>query len=287
MTTVTRRIKQIEQPKGGYLNPKSMIEIDLDNGVILNSIENIAPAYVGLTVDYLTRFIDMLSKGNGLEESVKDAFSISLRGSLAAYEYGIVNALKEAYSYLDNIKGLDDISIINACKLVTFDDWYRNGMLGINATKAGNVNPDKATIENIRIMVDRVNVFKMYFGEIKDNEITFEPEDANIELYNKLLDEGKGTYGGYTATVAAGDGDFITRNCLWDMKVSKYPPSMEHTLQILMYWVMSRHSGKKCYEQINTIGIYNPRLGKAYTADTRLIDKRVIEDIEKKVICYE
>ena len=287
MTTVTGRIKQIEQPFGGYLNPSDLVEINLDSGLQLYKNENIAPKYVGLAVDYLTRFINAKEKCNDIKVCIRDAFEISLKGSLAAYEYGIVSALAEAHSYINNIKGLDDISIINACKLVTFDDWYRRGSIGINATKGVNVNPNRETIENIRTMVNRVNIFKEHFGEIVRDNITFEPEEPNIEAYNKMIEEGRGTYGGYTAVVGAGDGDFITKDALWDMKVSKYPPNIDYTLQILMYWIMGKHSGQRCYESITNIGIYNPRLGKAYTIDVRLIDKRVIEKIEREVICYE
>ena len=53
------------------------------------------------------------------------------------------------------IKGLDNISIINACKMVTYDVWYRNPMVAMTARGAEDTNPDLETIENIKIMVER------------------------------------------------------------------------------------------------------------------------------------
>ena len=50
---------------------------------------------------------------------------------------------------------------------------------------------------------------------------------------------------GYTKIVNAGDGDFLTKDTLWDFKVSKSKIDRKQTLQILMYWIMGKHSGKK------------------------------------------
>ena len=38
--------------------------------------------------------------------------------------------------------------------------------------------------------------------------------------------------GGYTSTITVGDGDFMTQDGIWDIKVSKNPPTKEHTLQV-------------------------------------------------------
>ena len=54
--TVTQRIRVIQQPAGGYI-PVSALSVKqyMDN-FSLNSKENISANYVGLVVDYLTRF---------------------------------------------------------------------------------------------------------------------------------------------------------------------------------------------------------------------------------------
>ena len=73
MSSVTNRIKEVKQPRGGYVNPREFREIELVDKKILNDEENIHASIVGMAVDYLSR----LSTGNTKEES----FKISLMGA--------------------------------------------------------------------------------------------------------------------------------------------------------------------------------------------------------------
>ena len=77
MASVTHRIRSIKQPYGGYLKRKDFHIVNFDDGIILHSNENIPPTTVGMTVDYLTRF--MYVKHNR-----KAAFDISLKGGLSS-----------------------------------------------------------------------------------------------------------------------------------------------------------------------------------------------------------
>lgn len=43
--------------------------------------------------------------------------------------------------------------------------------------------------------------------------------------------------GGYSPIVTAGDGDYLTKDTLWDFKVSKKELNSKHTLQLLMYYI--------------------------------------------------
>lgn len=71
--SVTQRIKQVDQPKGGYIKPKEFKAELLGKGTeALNSAENVSPILVGLAVDYMTRFMSGASD--------EDAFEISLKG---------------------------------------------------------------------------------------------------------------------------------------------------------------------------------------------------------------
>ena len=63
--------------------------------------------------------------------------------------------------------------------------------------------------------------------------------------------------GGYTHTVNAGDGDFMTADTLWDFKVSKKKPTKDHTLQLIMYWRMGLHSIHPEYKNVRYLGIVN------------------------------
>lgn len=58
MVSVTQRISQIKQPRGGYLNRKSFEVKQLEPETFIDTkYENIAPQTIGLVVDYLTRMV--------------------------------------------------------------------------------------------------------------------------------------------------------------------------------------------------------------------------------------
>lgn len=259
MNSVTNRIKNVKQPRGGYINPSEFSVIDLNDGRTLYEEENIHGSIVGMVVDYLTRYM--------IDKDIAKAFRISLLGAREAATFLGSSTEQEANNYLKNIKGLDDNSIINACKLVTFDVWFRNPVDAMFANTAKQTNPDKATVENIRTMVERSISFFQKYGPITINGFTFEKD-------------------GYTKTVSSGDGDFLTKDTLWDFKVTKTKLSNKNTLQLLMYWIMGQHSGKKEYENINKIGVFNPRLNVVYLFDMTTISPEIISAVEKDVICY-
>lgn len=259
MSSVTQRINEIKQPRGGYIKPSQLEIRILDDGKTLYENENLHVSVVGMAVDYLTR----LSMGTDAEK----AFSISLQGAMLASSFGVPDAIQVADNLLSNIKGLDDNSVINACKLTTFDVWFRNMPAALTAKKAIDTNPDSYTIQNIQIMVERSITFWDMYGPIVKNGFTFEQH-------------------GYTPTVNSGDGDFLTQDTLWDFKVSKSKPTNKHTLQLLMYWIMGQHSGKCEFNGITNIGIFNPRLNTVYTLPISKVDSTTIKDIETEVICY-
>ena len=96
----------------------------------------------------------------------------------------------------------------------------------------------------------------------------------------------KGNLGGYTPVVDSGDGDFLTEDTLWDFKVTKSKIMSKHTLQLLMYWIMGKHSGQPIYSNINRIGIFNPRSNIVYIMNTNDISPDIIKAVETDVICY-
>lgn len=258
MSSVTARIKEVKQPRGGYIKPSQFSVEEIDDGKVLSETENVHASVIGMVVDYLTRY----TMGADIEE----AFDISRRGAKEA-SYVNKNALKEAEKYLKHIKGLDDLSIINACKMVTFDVWFRNRTIAPSAKTAADTNPDCDTIQNIRIMVERSVSFWNKYGPIIKYGFTFETN-------------------GYTKTVNVGDGDFLTDDTLWDFKVSKSKPTNKHTLQLLMYWIMGLHSGKDEFKRIKKLGIFNPRLHTIYILNIESVSTDIIKVVESDVICY-
>ena len=250
MPSVTQRISQVKQPRGGYLNPKDLDLVQLTNEVELAEIESIHASLVGLAVDYLTRF--------RLGTDIVEAFSISILGAR------IIGEELSCIRYLQKIKGLDDASISIAAKVVGYDVCFRAGPMGYRPVET--IVADKDTIGNIRIMVERSLAFFKKYGPIVKDGFTFE--------------------GGYTKIVETGDGDFLTKDTLWDFKVSGKDPTNKHTLQLLMYYLMGIHSKHSYFKEIKKVGIYNPRLNRVYTYNLANIPASVFSEIEKEVIGY-
>ncbi|MDR4887977.1 hypothetical protein RGU12_10495 [Fredinandcohnia sp. QZ13] len=250
LVSVTRRISQVKQPRGGYIKPKDFVVTDLSDDYTLNENENINGSLVGTAVDYLTRFLNGTPK--------KEVFRVSLMGAFNVKEPFLADDL------LFDIEGLDDTSIESACKMVGFDVAYRAGVMGYKPVDL--INPDKETISNIRIMVNRgLNFLKLY-GPIVKNGFTFE--------------------GGYTSTIDTGDGDFLTENTLWDFKVLKSAPTNKHSLQLLIYYLMGVHSNHSEFKKIENLGIYNPRLNKVYLLPINKISNEIINEVNTTVIGY-
>lgn len=86
--------------------------------------------------------------------------------------------------------------------------------------------------------------------------------------------------------VSSGDGDYLTNDTIWDFKVSKNEPTSKHSLQLLMYYILGKHSIHSQFNQIQYLGIYNPRLNKVYRYDIYNLSKEVIEEVSSEVIGY-
>ena len=166
---------------------------------------------------------------------------------------------------MNDVKGLDNASIINAMKLVGFDVCFRAGFMGYRPID--EIQPDAMTIDNVRGMVKRSLEFLDYYGPKVLDGFTFE--------------------GGYTEIISSGDGDFTTSYTLWDVKVSKDKPKKEYTLQLLMYWIMGLHSIHPEFKNIKFLGIYNPRLICVYRLNVTQISSEVIAEVSARVIGYE
>jgi len=278
MSSVTGRINEIKQPYGGYLKPSAFKTTVINDGITLNEQENLHASTIGLVIDYFTRFVMGADK--------REAFEISLKGAKCAEKLGSY-FMDEAEALLDGITELNDESIINACKLVTFDVWYRNPIFAFGSKGYEEICPDETTIQNIHTLIQRSASFFEKYEPVTKEGFTFEPVKKNEKAYQNMLESGKGSYGGYTATVQFGDGDFLTADTLWDFKVSKSKPKSKHTLQLLMYWIMGQHSGQEIYKNITKLGIFNPRLNTVYLLDMKEVPETVIKTVEKEVICYE
>lgn len=249
-TSVTARVRELHQPPGGYINPDSMEVHTFNDGVELGP-ENIKPSMMGLVVDYMTRFAE--------GESVEKAFRVSILGGKR------LGRIEEVEEFTSKIIGLDDESIANACRLTLFDAYIRAGYAPMS--KPSDVQPDHQTCENIRVMIKRAQTFFAEFGPIIDTCPIF--------------------FGGYTDSISFGDGDYLTKDTIWDFKVSQKPPTIHHTLQLVVYFLLSKHSFFSWFSPIINIGIFNPRLNVAYTLNMLTVPVEVIREIETEVIGYK
>ena len=251
MTSVTRAIKNFKQPYGGFLKVKEFMKEKYDDEFSLNSEESIPPGTVGLVTEYLTEFMLGIDK-------VK-VFSVSIHSAR------IVDSSDSFLDSLNNIQGLDDASIINACKLSACYVIYRAGPQHYKPIEDFDV--DKNTIENIRAMVKR----SLYF----------------FENNGPVIESGFNFKGAYTNKILTGDGDILTEDGLWDMKVSKNNFTSKQTLQLLVYYLMGLKSeNRDKFIKIEKIGLFNPRLNTAYYKFIKDIPEEVIERVKKEVIGY-
>lgn len=294
--TVTTRAKSVKQPRGGYLKPSSMQKIVFEDGKELGD-ENINPGLVGSAVDCLTDYMDMFSDvSTNAERHIKTKLLMGM-SNFFNKEYFIMHIFSKSYlgykhresffgkdstiirydydngldakSLINGINGLDDDSIIAACRLAAYDIWmWMNPKEAMNAlASVEHIVPDASTIENIRVMVKRSITFFSQFGPI-------------IEAHNSM-------HIGGDSIINAGEYDYLTKDTLWDFKVSKKEPNNKQTLQILIYWIMGMHSNLEFFDRVEKIGIYNPRLNTAYIKAIKDIPEETITTICKDVICYK
>lgn len=256
-TSVTRRAAAVTQPRGGFVKPSSFAVRQLDDGYpspLDHKAENIHASLVGLAVDYLTRL------GGGTEP--REAFKVALMGAARLGENYFAGAATDVQSLRPGV--VDAAAIAAACRLAGFDVVLRAGPSAYNP--AARTNPDATTKRHISIMVDRSLRFFREYGPVTLDGFTME--------------------GGYTDIVSSGDGDFLTRDTLWDFKVSVSKPTKVHTLQLLMYYLMGRRSSHREFQTIKYLGIFNPRLNIVSGVPIAEIPREVIDQVSREVIGY-
>lgn len=314
MVSVTQRLRQVKQPRGGYINPKLMEVTYLTGGApapIDHTVENVHSSLVSMAIDYLTRWC-LDHKKPAHVAAAEHAFKISCFGAGnldRALGTNYFERAMELCKLIDESRDFNPdrptlpapVAIAAAIELASFDVGFRAGSQFFNPD--ANTTPDAITIEHIRTMVERSLVF--------------------FDKYGPSLVDGFTMLGGYTEMVDAGDGDFVTIDTLWDFKVSIKPPTSAHTLQLLMYWLMARQSDwnwtatwnwdhKTPIEEWREtwdldgylrdnrswpddlhgptpthVGIYNPRLNAVYRIAISSIPAEVLEEVSREVIGFD
>lgn len=263
---MTERVKQIDQPWGGYVRRRDMDEIPMVEELVGSEGEQIefdgfSGGLVGSAVDYLFRL--------RLGLSPEEAFHIPLVGMERFGSANHVNLGKTRDRLLAEVDDpqLGDDSVAAALCLAGYDVWARTDGVGYDPRFPERA--DEYTIADVREMVNRCVCFDERFLRITDTGLYFP--------------------GGYTEIVSSGDADYMNPFCLLDLKTATRPPQKDATLQLLMYFIMARHSIilEPKYEWLTTIGIFNPRLNRAWFKDVWELGSDLIRFIEEEVLGYE
>ena len=259
--SVTYRISTVEQPKGGYVPKKLFLETqyeDMKDILSISSNDKSLLSIQGLTVDYLTRFM--------ITENLNKSFSIALAGAKKLDEFsGCDDETDKIHYLLSGIKGLDDLSIRNACKVSGYDTAFRAGIKSYRNVDEIKISDEM--INNIRTMVERGLNYLNSIGPVIDSEMTFE--------------------GGYTDMVSSGDGDYLTKESIIDFKVSTKPFSSHWSLQLLMYYLLGYHSiYSKKYKKLKNLCIFNPYENKSYTVKIDEISDEAKYKVSHEVLGY-
>ena len=276
METVTGRIdtvfKTIIMSAIDFLKLSDFEKIQLDDRIVLNKKENLDASIVGRTVDYMSRL--------AYSHDFKKSFYLPLIGLAIAAERKKDNTF--FYETLEilwkdmSADVLSDKAITATCRLASFDVWERNPSQAIKYHNIESINPDHETAQNIRCLLKRTLYF--YNRErIFYNRDTVKFDDGYLE-------------GGFTDTVGKGDFDFLTSDTLFDLKVVQEATlkrsAKKYILQILMYWIIGKHSGNEVFKDITKIGFFNPRSNAAYVLNMSKVSPDIIRFVEDYVICY-
>lgn len=251
--TVTSRIATIVPPKGGYV-PLSFLKETVTDESEISMPRTLRTDVAGQCVQY---YATLLYTGDSSK-----ATEISGRGFIRMTE-------EQREDYLDLCSRLDSeedergrVGVMYA--ISSYDELFRSGRF----TK-GPVGPDISDDEaDVLLEASKRVVAFMARHPVTDIEVTFP--------------------GAYTDCICAGDADILCEDCLWDVKVSKYPPTRDNLLQVLVYYLMGMHSNERSkYEDVERMGIYNPLLGREYTVELSDISEDVKEEVRRKVIGYK
>lgn len=234
MRLISRYVKEIKQPKGGLVPVKYMEQIKFDDGKVLGDEENIGPGLIGTTVDYVTRKL--------LLPSLDADMTAYLEGSRQVRRYDTAEA------YLNEIKNLSDKSLDAAIRFCGFDVINKASIQYY--TDIEKLRPNKQTLENVRVMVQRCFDFFEKAGPIANHGVAV----------RKL---------GFFGAV-----DYVTQDSLYDLKTTKNRITSKDVLQAVIYG--------KLVSKCKRVGIFNPRQNIAYVLDMATLSpetNKALEDL--------
>lgn len=241
------------------------IEYPFYDGIDLNfNDKNTNNTMISITTNYLTRYF-LLKENNDSKlseiECKEKAFLIPKKGSEISNKKSEFDDLLKRINIKNN--QIDDETIINAMQISNFSFFYWKD--DFKYEKIKKANPDNETINNIRIMIQRsVDFFK------------------NNDFYecSILFDESLRK----TKCLTRADADFMSKKTLWKFSIQKEMKNKNKDLiKLLIYYVLSKKNPnweKSIYKDLDSIGIFNPRLNVFIFWKIDDIGKELIKKID-------
>lgn len=274
MSSVSELVETIEQPIFGILPISCFEKKELkQDSYVLSGKNSIPAAHLGLIVDYCIKYILGVKLSDILHVEYA-GYAEHIRVSAIRF-FDSISEQSLTQIYIEderkNICLSDFISKVENAK--TFDDFVTNMLYVI---QYGDF------IRNFRYAYDRIGeTFKTKLSkeELQDILVLFMRTQSWISTFDDVTPMYKFKPYGYNNTVTSGEGDFCTKNTLWDLKVSNGEPTTKDTLQLLIYYIMAKHSGNKLYKDVDSVGVYNPRLDTTWLCDIQRIKPSIIKKV--------
>lgn len=264
MSSIIERVNDVSRSVQTCFSLNKFDEKKLSDGKKLSKSLSVNAPIVSSAVECLS----LVSIGVPVDE----AFASYMSYAKIAEDNGKPDAVAISSELLSNIKGLDDDSIVSACKLVSFGLWrnYKPGSYrsATAMTCSERTNPDADSIQDIRVLVERCTNFWNEYGPVVERDFDFKPM-------------------GYSKTVDSGKGEFLTDDTMWMLHFTEYNPVGKPVIELLTWYVMSKHSHNTRFGGVKNIGIFHPKRNIVYTLPIERIGEDTVKIIEKDVICYE
>lgn len=229
--SVSDFVRSCNQPEGGYINIGKFKTINLGGKFIDQSIENVAPRYMGTVVELMCRTVRLNDKCAAFRQQLK---TISILGKSEEY-----TKAEQGRKLLANIVGLDSESIRSAFELV---QRYHIVSTCIHPGNDELVIPTFDSVANAGEMIERCIRFTKRIG---------------IKEYGYQLKSN--------TFLGNAECDMVSDNMLCDVKVSSYCGVTEkYSLQLFIYYLMYIKNGG---DNIKYLSVYNPRYNMIWYLD--------------------
>ena len=256
--SIIERLKQVEQPKDGFLpiNTFTTKQLKFDNDTLAK--ENINPIIINTAVKYLVRL-----------QAAGEINKFFVYAKIAATDQDKNNKVEDLIKHI--YPGLTNLSIVSMIKIMPYylytalDAAEYNKLLP--QLSVDNISQD--TINDIRIMTKRtLNLFVKY------------PALVGIDL--DFLKE-------FTNKINSGTCDYLTDQAVWLVLTDKTETiSPKVTLHALINYLMGLHAKwHDDFAKVKFLGIYNARTDTVYQLKVSDIDPKVIKTVNTKVIGYD